>query len=203
MLTRSILEHGAQVYAIEPSGPMRGEAERALGQSPNFVSLDASASATTLPDASVDAIACAQAFHWFNCEETRREWRRILRPAGSVALVWNFLDREHPASGAYHDIMWASGQQAREIIDLSLATARENVLFASGEGTRWEVRHEQRLDWTGFLRRTNSVSYLPRPGSPEHATLMAQVEALFAQHSHEGVITLSHRTVALHRRLDG
>jgi hypothetical protein len=32
---------------------------------------------------------------------------------------------------------------------------------------------------------------------------MAQVEALFAQHSHEGVITLSHRTVALHRRLDG
>ena len=31
----------------------------------------------------------AQAFHWFDPEWTREEFKRILRPDGYVALMWN------------------------------------------------------------------------------------------------------------------
>ena len=42
-----------------------------------------------MPDASVDFVTAGQAFHWFNPALAREEFRRILKPGGWVALVWN------------------------------------------------------------------------------------------------------------------
>ncbi|KAK9457398.1 S-adenosyl-L-methionine-dependent methyltransferase [Dipodascopsis uninucleata] len=40
---------------------------------------------------SLDAIFCAQAFHWFADIESLREMHRVLKPeVGKLALVWNF-----------------------------------------------------------------------------------------------------------------
>src|SRR6478672_1548569 len=66
ILTRQMLDNGYEIYAVEPNGPMRSEAERTLGGRPGFHSVLGTAEATTLPDGTVDLITCAQAFHWFN-----------------------------------------------------------------------------------------------------------------------------------------
>jgi len=60
--TRSLLQTGARVIAIEPVASMRAElAAHAAGAT----ALDGTAQALPLADESVDARVCAQAFHWF------------------------------------------------------------------------------------------------------------------------------------------
>src|SRR5688500_4068755 len=68
---RPLVEQGVVVYAIEPNGPMRGAAEAGLGAFATFRSVDGTAEATTLPDASVDLVLAAQAFHWFDKPRAR------------------------------------------------------------------------------------------------------------------------------------
>src|SRR5690606_39572748 len=51
-------------------------------------------SAQTLPlaDGALDAVVCAQAFHWFAGREALDEFHRVLRPGGRLGLVWNVRD---------------------------------------------------------------------------------------------------------------
>lgn len=38
---------------------------------------------------SVDSVIAAQAFHWFGDEQSLKEIRRVLRPGGTLGLIWN------------------------------------------------------------------------------------------------------------------
>src|SRR6476659_6264925 len=87
--TRTLLENGNVVYAVEPNQEMRQAGERLLAGFPNFISVDGKAEATTLPDAGVDFVTAAQAAHWFDRQRARREFVRILRPGGLLVLLWN------------------------------------------------------------------------------------------------------------------
>jgi ubiquinone/menaquinone biosynthesis C-methylase UbiE len=89
ILTALLLPVVKRVYAVEPNAAMRGAAEAALGGDSRFTSVAAPAEATTLETASIDLITVAQAFHWFDQRACRREFARILRPAGMVGLIWN------------------------------------------------------------------------------------------------------------------
>ena len=60
--TRQLMGRGAEVLAVEPVAAMRERLQQAL---PELEVLDGRAESMPLPDASVDAIVCAQAFHWF------------------------------------------------------------------------------------------------------------------------------------------
>ena len=55
----------------------------------SFSSVNGTAEATFLDDNRIDLITAGQAFHWFKPEETRAEFRRILKRGGWVVLVWN------------------------------------------------------------------------------------------------------------------
>jgi ubiquinone/menaquinone biosynthesis C-methylase UbiE len=48
-----------------------------------------------VPDGVADAIIVAQAFHWFSTDEALTEFARVLKPGGSLGLIWNFYDRDH------------------------------------------------------------------------------------------------------------
>src|SRR5690606_36616857 len=83
------LENGNTVYAVEPNAEMRRAAEARFARYPGFHSVDGAAEATGLPDAGVDVILAAQAFHWFDRARAREEFRRILRTPGWLVLAWN------------------------------------------------------------------------------------------------------------------
>ncbi|KAJ3095740.1 hypothetical protein HK100_005741 [Physocladia obscura] len=82
----------SNVRFIEPAEGMRAEFNASVGVEFGVTAQDGMANATGLPDASVDAVVCAQAFHWFADAPTIREFRRILRPNGLLALIWNLED---------------------------------------------------------------------------------------------------------------
>ena len=94
ILTALLLAHGNTVHAVEPNAAMASEAAARLGGNPRFHAVAGRAEATGLPDASCDVVTAAQAFHWFDIDPTRREFRRILRPGRRRGA-----GLEHPAHG--------------------------------------------------------------------------------------------------------
>jgi SAM-dependent methyltransferase len=84
-----LLATGAEVIAVEPVTAMRDQLAAAL---PGVRALAGSAEAIPLADASLDAIVCAQAFHWFANRRAFAEIGRVLKPGGAVGLVWNVRD---------------------------------------------------------------------------------------------------------------
>lgn len=92
-LTRQLVRRGLDVIAVEPSDEMRAVLERVV---PEAEALAGAAEAIPLPDGSVDAVTVGQAFHWFEPKEAFAEMRRVLRPGGGIALLWNRWDEEDP-----------------------------------------------------------------------------------------------------------
>ncbi len=89
-LTRTLLDRGCAVVAVEPLADMRGEFASAL---PGVRLLDGTAESIPLADASVDSVFVGQAFHWFDQPVALAEIRRVLRPGGGLGLIWNDDDR--------------------------------------------------------------------------------------------------------------
>jgi len=50
------------------------------------------------PTPQLDAVVCAQAFHWFATREALAEIRRVLQPGGMLGLIWNVRDETVPGS---------------------------------------------------------------------------------------------------------
>src|SRR5436190_2253664 len=86
---KMFLENGNQVYGVEPNEPMRAAAVDYLSKFDSFFPIDGTSENSTLDDSSVDLVVAAQAFHWFEPDATRNEFKRILKPGGHVALIWN------------------------------------------------------------------------------------------------------------------
>ena len=80
---------GASIVAIEPVAEMR---ERLAADFPHVATRPGTAHHLPLDDASVDAVVCAQAFHWFADTAAIDEIARVLRPDGALALIWNVRD---------------------------------------------------------------------------------------------------------------
>jgi SAM-dependent methyltransferase len=80
---------GHDAVAVEPLEEMRAQLVAAL---PAVEALPGSAERIPLGDASVDAITVGQAFHWFDAARALPELARVLRPGGTLGLIWNFRD---------------------------------------------------------------------------------------------------------------
>jgi len=91
--TPRLVDTGATVIAVEPVPAMLANLSAAL---PQVRALAGTATAIPLPDASVDAVVCAQAFHWFATPEALDEILRVLKPGGKLGLVWNLRDASVP-----------------------------------------------------------------------------------------------------------
>jgi len=87
--TPRLLQTGARVIAVEPVPQMLEKLSAAL---PQVEALLGTAQSIPLPDTSVDAVVCAQSFHWFASAASLAEIHRVLKPGGKLGLVWNVRD---------------------------------------------------------------------------------------------------------------
>ncbi|MET9020030.1 class I SAM-dependent methyltransferase [Actinopolymorpha sp. NPDC004070] len=92
-LTRALLAPGRTVIGVEPSAGMREQFSQVL---PDVPVLEGTGESIPLPDSSVDALVCAQAWHWVDPEVAVPEVARVLRPGGRLGLVWNLRDASVP-----------------------------------------------------------------------------------------------------------
>ncbi|AXE32096.1 SAM-dependent methyltransferase [Chromobacterium phragmitis] len=87
--TRLLTGVAGEAIAVEPVAEMRAQLQESL---PGTLALAGTAEGIPLPDGAVDAVVCAQAFHWFASETALAEIHRVLKPGGSLGLVWNVRD---------------------------------------------------------------------------------------------------------------
>lgn len=195
ILTRLLLDRGARVFAVEPNEAMRQAAEAALGGRAGFTSVAATAEATALPDRSVDLITAGQAFHWFALAPTRREWLRILRPGGQVALIWN----ERRAAGTpfledYERLLQAYGTDYAAVNHRGVKADAIQAFFGAAPVRRASFAYAQTLDLEGLERRVRSSSYTPAPGQPGHDAMIAALRALFDARQAGGLVRIDYDT---------
>lgn len=89
LLTRTLVAAGHEVLAVEPDERMAAVLTSALPQA-RFEA--GTAERLPLPDGTVDAVVCGQAFHWFDPSHALPEIHRVLRPGGVLAPMWNLRD---------------------------------------------------------------------------------------------------------------
>jgi len=97
-----LLATGATVIAVEPVQAML---DQLIRQFPQIDARSGSAQHIPLGDGSVDAVVCAQSFHWFSTAEALHEIYRVLKPGGVLGLVWNVRDDSVPWVAALTRIM--------------------------------------------------------------------------------------------------
>jgi ubiquinone/menaquinone biosynthesis C-methylase UbiE len=189
---------GLKVWAIEPNDAMRtaaiadGQAQMNAQTSTQIEFRAGTAEQTGLSDRAVDLITCFQAFHWFEPDATLREFHRILKPAGRVALIWNDRDREDEFTNQYTEVIrQAADPHYFERLDRKASDTealRLSPLFTNYSAQTFTNSH--RLDQAGLVGIALSASYIPKSGEL-HDQLLRNLQQLYDQW--QGAI-LSYRT---------
>lgn len=200
-LSEIFLANGNVVIGVEPNAAMRAVAEKIFQDQPFFRSVEGSAEATMLPDASVDLIVAGQAFHWFDPPKTRTEWIRILKPGGWAVLIWN--DRQlqtTPFLSDYEQLLIEFGTDYSEVRhDKGMPAIQQ--LFG---GDRFMIKgfpNTQVFDFDGLRGRVRSSSYTPEPDHPTFEPMMRQLETIFDKHQKNGYVSLDYETKVFYGQL--
>lgn len=136
-------------------------------------------------------MSAGQAFHWFDPERTRLEARRILRPGGMVALVWNDRDETSPFLAAYEELLRTLPTYG--VVHHRIGEDdRVSHWFAHPRVARFP--NAQTLSWDGLRGRFLSSSYAPRAGAPELPAVEARLRALFVTHALDGAVDFRYVT---------
>jgi SAM-dependent methyltransferase len=181
--SRVIAARGPLVYAIEPNAKMRDAA--ATNERVKWV--DGTAEATTLPDASVDVVAAFQAWHWVDHPAAIIEARRILRPGGRLAAIYNERDERDAFTAGYGAVVMKYATDATE-------ERRANALAAfaaidPARTQRFEYGNVHQLDRAGLHQRAESSSYLPQKNDAARA-MHAELDALYDIWQTDGLVDM-------------
>ena len=193
-LSELFLKNGNRVYGVEPNAEMRQAGEEYLASYDGFSSIEGSAESTTLGDSSVDFVTAGQAFHWFEPEKTRTEFRRILRPQGWFVAVWNFREMKTPIGKAYEDILVKYGTDYARVRDSYPAGHDVNKFFLGGNFLHRVLQNVQFLDWEGLAGLLRSASYMPQEGHANFAPMMEALRALFHAQQEDGRVRVEYAT---------
>ena len=185
--TRLLAARGLRVTGLDPNAEMLAAARRA--GSPSMADAIAyelgDASLANVVTASVDLVTCFQSYHWFDPASTRRDFLRVLKRDGRVALVWNLREEGDPAAEGYAKIVGVPPAETRFGFD-----APDAPLFEQADGeppafvpfARKRFPNPHWLDEDGLVARAKSASYFPREAEAA-ARVVAQLRAMFAAHA--------------------
>ena len=204
LLAEIFLKHGNRVYGVEPNAEMRAAGESFLREYPSFHSVAGSAENTTLPAGSVDIVVAGQAFHWFRPEAARREFRRILRPGGYVALIWNIRDvAATPFLKEYEKLLHRFAPDYGAINRNQVNRKSLKILFGGRTYRSQSFRNEQQFDYVALKGRLLSSSYTPLPGEPTHEPMLNRLQEIFDKFAENGKVNFLYNTELIFGKLNG
>lgn len=176
--TGRLMTTGATVSAVEPVAEMRTQFSKVL---PRVPILEGTAETIPFPDASLDAVVCAQAFHWFATKAALAEIARVLKPGGTLGLIWNVRDVGVDWVAAISDILapyegdtprFAKGDWKRPFPAAGLSPLDEQ-----------SFPHEHRgSPETVIIDRMLSVSFIGALAADERGKVEARLRHLIDHH---------------------
>jgi SAM-dependent methyltransferase len=185
-LTRLLVSVFGRVVAVEPADAMR----RVLAAlCPEAEARAGNAQAIPLPDGSVDAVFAAEAFHWFDDDQSLAEIARVLRAGGALALLWNLpggpWEPSIPAVEALlRERLLPRGGFDYDPLDLGGPRRADGEWRGSFVGAGFEpVRHTrvpnpQTLDRDGLVAFFASMGWIADLADDERVPLLDEVRSL-------------------------
>jgi ubiquinone/menaquinone biosynthesis C-methylase UbiE len=104
-----------------------------LNSYPNFKSINGSAEKTGLEANSIDLVAVAQAFHWFEISKAKEEFKRIIKKGGCVVLLWNTrVNDASPFMRAYENFLLEHSIDYVKVSHTNIDESKLKNFFTSG-----------------------------------------------------------------------
>jgi ubiquinone/menaquinone biosynthesis C-methylase UbiE len=176
-LTRVLIERFGRVVAVEPLDGMRRVLQAVV---PQANALAGRAERIPLPDASVDAVFSADAFHWFDGEQALAEIARVLCPRGGLALMWNVTDKPtEPSIAAAGGLLNRRGAPERQVKRYASGEWREPFARSPFEELRQaRFDHQQVVDREGMVAYLASMSWIAVLPNEERNELLEEARGL-------------------------
>lgn len=192
ILTKLLLDLDCEVVAVEPNDQMRVMAEKHLKGNNKFISLNGTGERTNLRLASIDLITVAQAFHWIDQVKAKQEFKRILKPRGSVAVLWNVLTQATAFGKAYDALKIKYGKDyvaIRKTHEPDLSS-----FFAPKEYHVERFPHYKIIDKKGMIGLIQSSSFMPAPTAIDYDDMIDEADALFKEYQEGELVRLNYET---------
>lgn len=191
IFSKLLLEQNSTVYAVEPNCSMRIIAEQALFVFNKFHSVIATGEMTSLPDKSIDHITVVQAFHWLDADLFKAECKRILKPEGKIAVVYNRKKKDSLINRQQADLVKVYYPSHYDIINhWNLREDPVKNFFDNGfEFVAFENDIINNIE--EFVGRILSASF-----SKEDERFISRVKDIFNEHEREGIVRIPNDTIA-------
>jgi SAM-dependent methyltransferase len=184
-LTRVLASEYDRVIAVEPADAMRYLLERIC---PQVQAVAGHSRDIPLPDSSVEAVFAAEAFHWFDDDQSLAEIARVLRPGGALVLLWNLPagEWEPPIAAVETCLRERLPDSAVEHDPLDLGGLRRGdgkwraAFVATGFDPLQDMRilNPQTLDRDGLVAFFASMGWIADMTDEQRLPLLDQVRSL-------------------------
>lgn len=189
------LENGNPVMGIEPNGEMRAACTSVAERFPAFSVRGGTAEDTGLDDRAADFVVVAQAFHWFDLDRARAEFRRVLNPGGWAVVLWN---RRQKTGDEFHErleeIAERFGTDYEDVKARQPSDGHTRAFLGPETYISATTANAQYLDAEGLAMRFASCSYVPNEGDPGFGRMVAAIGELHGMHARDGIVELKYLT---------
>lgn len=192
--TRILKPLAQRLIGVEPDAGMRAVATQRMACDAEIMA--GSAEATQLPDASVDLLAAASCFEWFDPGLAATEFHRVLKPDGQVVLMWNHRLIIDEVTASW-DRLWLRHMGPR------LGPAPQDIegilvpAFLEPDTRSFDHVDLHRYDRARLRAFAFSSGYAPRPlQRRRRQALLAAIDAFLDRHGQAGAVELAFSTVA-------
>lgn len=204
IFTRQLLQSGYHVSAVEPNAAMRAQSQCLCEAYPHFTPIEGQGENTHLPDASIDLITIAQAFHWLDRPLASAEFHRISRNDAKIAVIWN--TRKFNASS------FMTGY--KKILDdmcpdyKSVSVHWENMendicsFIQDDSYQRYSFINNQEISLEMMIGNLVSTSYMPKPNETGYDRIIELMTKLFYQYAVDGKVSFMMDTILVTGQVD-
>jgi SAM-dependent methyltransferase len=195
-LTASLVARGLDVVAVEPSAPMLGRLRATL---PGVDARPGTAEAIPVDDDAVDGVLVGQAWHWFDTSAATAEIARVLRPGGSLGIVWNDRDEAVDWVARFGEIIHRG-----DLLEPQAGHPKVELGHAFGPVERATFRWDAEIRTDSLRSLAASRSYLLLLPEADREELLTAVDDLVATHPQlagRATVALPYVTTAYRARL--
>jgi SAM-dependent methyltransferase len=125
-----------------------------------------------------DLVTVAQGFHWFDPAPALHELARVLRPDGTLVLVWNERDLSIPWCAALDDVMRRAGDPPHQPTDQMRPTFDGDAHFSPF--TQWRGPYEVTMTPQQVVDMVASRSYVRVLPEAARQAVLAEARAVVA-----------------------
>ena len=180
-LTLKLAERGLQVTAVEPNDAMRSFGRRRTAELENVQWFEGTGEETGRPSDSFELVTFGSSFNVTDRPRALLETKRLLKPRGWFAAMWNHRDLEDPIQAEIESIIKANiegyGYGTRREDQTEIINA--SGLFGSVERIEGAVTHLQSV--AEVVEAWRSHATLHRQAGDKFGKIIDQIETMLVQ----------------------